>query len=148
MPALKNGRWELFAQGLAAKKTAEVAYAEAGYNPNPGNATRLKLNEAIKARVAELLANSARRVEVTLEKLFRDLEEVRVAALAAKQFGPVVSALREMAVLAQLRVEKVDNTTRFEDADKISDDELLRIARGNGDEEPTKEATFGDTTRH
>ena len=41
-------------------------------------------------------------------------------------------------------VHKIENTHRFEDADKISDAELLRIAMGH-DDEPKASAQGGDT---
>ena len=54
MPKLKNQRWERFAQELFKGHSAGEAYTLVGYKPNRGNATRLKANEAIKDRVAEL----------------------------------------------------------------------------------------------
>lgn len=61
---LTNQRHELFAQGLAAGKTADEAYAAAGYKPNRGNASVLKSNQSISDRVAEILGASAKRVEI------------------------------------------------------------------------------------
>lgn len=54
MPVLTNPRWEAFAAGLAKGKTGDQAYQDAGYAPNRGNAARLKANESILARMAEL----------------------------------------------------------------------------------------------
>lgn len=51
---LSNSRHEAFAHGLARNKTCRVAYVEAGYRDNCKNANRLKLNEAVIARVAVL----------------------------------------------------------------------------------------------
>jgi phage terminase small subunit len=51
---LKNARHERFAQELAKGSTADAAYTAAGFRPNRGNATRLKLNESIFDRVQEL----------------------------------------------------------------------------------------------
>jgi hypothetical protein len=42
------------AQALAQGKTANAAYEHAGYKPNRHNASRLKTNETIKARILEL----------------------------------------------------------------------------------------------
>lgn len=64
MPVLSNHKHELFAQGLAEGKTADEAYIAAGFKENRGNASRLKANENIVARVAEILGASAERVEV------------------------------------------------------------------------------------
>ncbi|MBI1179117.1 MAG: terminase small subunit [Alphaproteobacteria bacterium] len=61
---LKNGRWERFAQGLARGETADAAYQAAGYKPNRHNASRLKTNETILSRVAELQQEIAKRTVV------------------------------------------------------------------------------------
>jgi phage terminase small subunit len=73
MPVLKNQRWELFAQGLAAGKTADEAYEAAGYVPNRGNAARLKPNESIQSRVAELAEAQAKRAGITKEMVLAEL---------------------------------------------------------------------------
>jgi phage terminase small subunit len=54
MPVLRNARHERMAQLLAQGKSATQAYAEAGYKQNSGNAIRLKGNESISARRAEI----------------------------------------------------------------------------------------------
>src|ERR1700716_3982674 len=54
MGMLSNSRHEAFAHGLARGKTCGVAYVEAGYKDNYKNANRLKLNEDVIGRVAEL----------------------------------------------------------------------------------------------
>jgi len=54
MPVLRNARHERMAQLLAQGKSATEAYAEAGYKQNSGNAIRLKGNESISARRAEI----------------------------------------------------------------------------------------------
>jgi hypothetical protein len=54
MPALKNQRHELFAQCLASGMSAAQAYREAGYVDNRRNASALKTNKDIVARVFEL----------------------------------------------------------------------------------------------
>jgi hypothetical protein len=53
---LTNLRHERFAQALALGKAANEAYAQAGYRANDGNASRLKGNERISARVQEIEA--------------------------------------------------------------------------------------------
>jgi hypothetical protein len=64
----KPDRHELFAQGLAKGLTQHAAYAEAGYKPNRGGASRLASNVNIINRVAEL---TARRVDkVVLSKQY------------------------------------------------------------------------------
>src|SRR5262249_39536732 len=59
MPPLDNPRWEHFAQEIAKGKTAREAYVLAGYKKNDGNASRLKSNEKLTARVNELVERTA-----------------------------------------------------------------------------------------
>ncbi len=66
LPVLENARHERFAQALAKGETATAAYEQAGYEPNDGNATRLKGNDRIEARVAEILERAAMRAEITV----------------------------------------------------------------------------------
>ena len=59
MLIVTNPRHERFAQLLAEGHTADEAYNRAGYTPNRGNAIRLKANERIARRVAEIQAAAA-----------------------------------------------------------------------------------------
>ena len=69
MPMLANPRHERFAQELAKGKSADQAYQNAGYAANRGNARRMKANEHVQKRVAELQGRAAERTEVTIESL-------------------------------------------------------------------------------
>jgi phage terminase small subunit len=62
-----NLRHERFAQALAQGKTATEAYALAGYKANDGNASRLKGNERISARVQEIVGRAAERAACPTE---------------------------------------------------------------------------------
>lgn len=66
MPALTNPKHERFAQELAKGKSASEAYVEAGYKANDGNASTLKGNQRVEARVAEILDRAAVRAEITI----------------------------------------------------------------------------------
>jgi len=106
MPPLDNPRQEHFAQELAKGKTAAQAYALVGYKPNPGNATRLKLNEKIIARVQELLGRSAARAEVTVASILNELEEARKLAAEINQPSAAVAATLGKAKVAGLIVDR------------------------------------------
>lgn len=67
MPVLENPRHEAFAQGLFNDLSADEAYVKAGFKRNRGNASRLKANESVAARVAELQALTAERAIVDRE---------------------------------------------------------------------------------
>lgn len=73
---LPNPKHEKFAQALAKGKTADEAYAEAGFKPNRGNASRLKANESIAARVEEIVGKGAEKAEVTVERVLKELSRI------------------------------------------------------------------------
>lgn len=66
MVTLKNQRHEKFALLVAEGKTADEAYRVAGYKPNRGNATTLKANQSVAARVATIQAEAAVKTEITV----------------------------------------------------------------------------------
>lgn len=63
MPVLKNAKHEAFAQAVATGKSATEAYADAGFKPHQQNASRLMLNDVVKARVAEIKNRVAEKAE-------------------------------------------------------------------------------------
>jgi hypothetical protein len=93
MPALDNAKHELFAQRLAEGRTADEAYQMAGYAENRGNAIRLKANERVASRVAELLTASAEQVGVTVADITRRLLAIATKA-EGKDDAPMLSVAR------------------------------------------------------
>ena len=87
MPALKNDRWELFAQGLAKGLSADESYQQAGYKPNRGNAARLKANESVLRRVEEFRDRGADRAEITIQRALEELGRIGFADIR-KAFTP------------------------------------------------------------
>lgn len=75
MPVLPDPKHEAYAQALARGLSGDKAYIEAGYKPNRGNASRLKSNENIKARVAELQAATAEKTAKAISWEARDIFE-------------------------------------------------------------------------
>ena len=63
MGVLRNPKWETFSQEIVKGRPALEAYVTAGYPRNRGNASRLRLHEAIKARIAELMGFKTAAVE-------------------------------------------------------------------------------------
>ena len=92
MTALINQRHELFALGLVEGKTADQAYTDAGYKPNRKNASRLKTNEGIQNRVAELQVHHQQRHDVTVDTLTTEYEEARDLAMNIEQPSAAISA--------------------------------------------------------
>lgn len=94
--ALTNPRHEAFAQHLASQKTADEAYALAGFKPNRGNATRLKANESVQARVAAILQKGADRVSVKQEDIVRELARIGFSDLRkVLKWGPKLGKVGE-----------------------------------------------------
>jgi phage terminase small subunit len=123
MPILPNARHERFAQELAAGKSADEAYIAAGYNENRGNATRLKANESVLKRVAELKSSAAERAVITAESLIAEAEEARKLAMELGQPAAAVAAIKEKGVLSGVRVEKAERRI-VNDPRQLSDAEL------------------------
>ncbi|MEM9670762.1 MAG: hypothetical protein AAF950_17760 [Pseudomonadota bacterium] len=75
MPILDDGRWEKYAQLLAAGEMSDVdAHEAAGFKRIRGNACRLKANESIQARVQELKEAGAERAEITREYILKRIQ--------------------------------------------------------------------------
>lgn len=108
MPVLKNPRHEAFCQHIIMGDSAYEAHAAAGYERNYGNAIRLKGNEKIERRIAELQARAAKKNDVTVASLVDELEEAREAAHSAEQFSAATQAILGKAKLAGLLRDKVE----------------------------------------
>lgn len=112
MPALPNAKHERFAQALAKGETATAAYVLAGYAPNDGNAARLKGNERIEARVAEILGRAAVRTEITVAAITERLLAIATKAEKSSD-APMLQAARaslmDAAKLNGLVIEKGEN---------------------------------------
>ena len=109
MAALPNQRHEKFAQGIAEGRSATEAYKSAGYTPNDGNAARLKGNERIRTRVAELQGCGAAQAAVTLQSLIEEATDIQAKAMADGKYSAAVAALTVKAKLAGLWVDKAEN---------------------------------------
>jgi hypothetical protein len=122
MGILANPRHERFVQALFEGETADAAYAKAGYKPNDGNCIRLKGNERVKARLAELQAQTAEASKITVESICRELDEANAVAKAKGQAAAMVSAATLRAKLAGLMVERVEvgNPGSFDDCHSVS----------------------------
>lgn len=150
MPALSNPKHERFAQALAKGETADAAYVSAGYEENRGNATRLKANESIEARVAEILERAAMRAEITVagisERLLMIADKGEKLA-EASGLSVARASLMDVAKLNGLVVDRKELAGRnggpIEYANLTEDEVNARIAAleaGDGEPEPAGEA--------
>lgn len=138
MPTLKNAKHERFAQELASGKTADEAYQCAGYQPSRKNASRLKANEDIQARIEELLSRAADGVVLSkqwvLERLVENANRAMQAVAVNNGDGEPTGEYRYEGSVANRALELVGKelgmfVERKEvgqpgDFDRMSDDEL------------------------
>lgn len=109
MPVLSNARHERFAQGIAAGKTADQAYQDAGYKPSRQNASTLRTNQTVSDRVAELQERAAVRTEITIAIITDMLLADRKLARENAQASAAVSATEKLAKLHGLMVDRTIN---------------------------------------
>ena len=94
MPILSNPRHEQFAQALAKGKTADEAYAQAGFRPNRGNAATLKAKQSISDRVAEIVGRIAEKAEWSAADRLSSLKRIHDAQIE-KDPRVAISAIAE-----------------------------------------------------
>lgn len=146
MAILDNQRHERFAQALAAGKTADEAYQEAGYAPNRGNAIRLKTNESVAKRVEELKSRIADGVVLSrqwvIERLVENAERAMQVEAVKDSSGKPTGEYRYEGSVANRALELLGKEIgMFVDRKEIrtgkladlSDDELATIATGSGE---------------
>lgn len=127
MAELQNRRHELFAQGLAEGKTADQAYADAGYLPNRCNASRLKTtNENIVRRVEELQKEHRKRHDITVDDLLDEYDENREAAFETSQLAAANGATTGKARLLGLDKAAAPTVNVKAETVKLSDAEAAR----------------------
>lgn len=112
MPILANQQHEAYAQALASGHNAHEAYELAGYKPDAkrGNATRLKANKQVRARVKELQLAAAERTEITIASLTAMYLDDRRRAHEINQLSVAKGAVDSIAKLHGLMVERNEHT--------------------------------------
>src|SRR2546430_1004947 len=124
---LTNLRHEHFAQALARGKTATEAYLLAGYKANDGNASRMKGNERISARVQEIVGRAAEQAEVSLERVLRELKAIAFSDISkAVTWGPSVQVREEEE--DGHRVKVIVNAVLLVPSDKLDENTAAAIA--------------------
>ena len=108
MPILTNPKHELFAQALAKGENATKAYQSAGFKGSRANASRLKANSNVAARVLELSVAGAKSAEVSVASLLAELEDARAKATSLNQLSAAVRATSEKAKISGLMTQKIE----------------------------------------
>src|SRR5689334_18294363 len=125
MGRLDNTRHEIFATSLCKGMSASAAYVAAGYKRNDGNASRLRWNEKVLARVAELQDQATGQNRPEIAKTMAEL-----AAIAFSDITEVVQWRSEIDVTptgdtANAREEEFQ---RSETRLRIVDSDLLKTS--------------------
>lgn len=109
MPVLPNAKHERFAQELAKGRGQAEAYEIAGYAPSEPNASRLRSNDKVAKRVAEIQERAAIRAEINIadltERLMR-LADKGEALQDASGFQAARASIMDAAKLNGLIVDK------------------------------------------
>ena len=108
MAPLNNARHEAFCRALFEGKSADEAFVIAGYKRNRGNASRLKANESVSRRLAELQHEAAKSAKITIESICEELSEATAVAKSKGQAQAMVSASALRAKLAGLMTERIE----------------------------------------
>ena len=124
MPPLNNARHERFCQALLEGKSAKASYEEAGYKPHDGNCMRLRGNERVKARLAELQSEIAKENVVSVGSLLAELKSARQKATSLDQLSAVVRSIEAKAKISGLLTQKIEVTNGgnvFDDCESTAD---------------------------
>jgi hypothetical protein len=127
MGVLDNPRHERFAIEVAKGCSSTEAYKNAGYECEGSSAwtaaSRLYRNVQVQARVSELKERAAFKAELTVQQLIDHAEKARQMAMSTEQPSAAVAAIKEMGILAGLRVEKSERRN-LNDVRRYTDEEL------------------------
>lgn len=159
MPVLRNNRQELFAQALAAGKLQQEAYVIAGYSPHVSNPSKLAKHPLVSARLAEILSARAELERAATEKaaeslsidkawIMARLKENAERAMQAEQArdhdGNPIGDFKYEGAVANRALELLGKelgmfidrkeVKRVNEFDRLSDEDLARIAAGDGGE--------------
>ena len=113
MAALENSKQELFALAIVRGESEADAYEGAGYRRSEPNASRMRKNDRVAARIEELKAKALKRNDITVDRL---LEEWR--RLAFFDLRKAFDAEGNMLAVHNLPDEIGAALTEFNDKDK------------------------------
>jgi hypothetical protein len=114
---------------MAKGENASKAYVSAGFKGSRANASRLKANSNVAARVREICGVAATAAEVTIASLLAELEQERAQATTLGQLSAAVRATAEKAKISGLLVEKQQiEVVNTEDEPECAQEVLHRVA--------------------
>lgn len=141
MSKLKNAKRERFCQEYMKDLNRTQAYIRAGYSERGAaqNAERLMRNDEVRARIADLQAKIGQHLEITQEKVLRDLEQIRDKAIKEGAFGPAAKVVELLGRHIGMWPNKIEANINL--LERLNDDEqralaaaLEAIARNQGED--------------
>lgn len=126
---LKNARHERFAQELAKGKAQDKAYADAGYKPDRGAASRLSSNVNVIARLQELKERTAEKTVVTAASITDRLLAIAKKGEEKDDASMLQVARASLMDAAKLNGLVVDRSKFAFDFTNLSDEELDVLER-------------------
>ncbi len=121
---LKNERHERMAQELAKGTPQFEAYRAAGFRGGKQVASELAARADVRARVAELLERGAKRAEITVADIARQLDEDRDFAREKLAPAAAVSATLGKAKVLGLIVDRQEHTGKGGGPINLDEDEI------------------------
>lgn len=114
-PLALNAKQQRFVNEYLIDLNATQAAIRAGYKADNADVTgpRLLGNVGVAAAIAEGQAKVAGKLEITAEKVLRDLEEVRLLALKDGAYGPAAKAIELHGKHLGMFVERTENNTNL-----------------------------------
>jgi phage terminase small subunit len=123
MPTLENTRHERFAQGIVKGLTVDAAYSAAGFKPHSGNASRLRGNERVRARIEELMTEAASAMVLSARWCVDELAKNHARAVAK---GDLTSSNRALELIGRFFRAWTPEDTGDQQADHIPLAERLK----------------------
>lgn len=137
MPILKNAKHEIFAQEVAKGSHIDAAYVAAGYQEHAPNAIRLRRNDKVAARIAEIQERAFRRTNITVERIAEELARIGFSnvtdAVTVKRGRVRIADTNELdddvtAAISEIRQTKDGVSVKFHDKQAA----LLALAKHAG----------------
>jgi len=112
MPTLKNKKHERFCREYVIDHNGTQAAIRAEYSEKTAQqqSSRLLLNVVIMNRIAELNEKVSDKLELTVEKVLKDIEELREKALEENQFAASLKASELQGKHLKMFVDKMEVT--------------------------------------
>ena len=142
---LQNARQEAFARNLAKGMPHYKAYMAAGYTDETESAqaasARLLGDVRVKARVETLQERATKEIKLSKADLLRYLDECLKQGKELGQTAACVAAVKEMGILAGIRVERQEHAgaREFEALETMSAEELRQFIRGLARPDPSED---------